>query len=135
MIESAEEFRRLRTSEDPADYERAANDEAPFVVWNDIIQNIPEMRFWVAHNKTVPQEIMRALIEVGDARTRSMIAMKRSLPETLQKVLAVDADEGVRLSLCRNKKVAASVLAILVDDPWVTIAEEAQEKLQQRDTG
>lgn len=132
MIESAAEFRRLRMSEQPADYERPASEEVPVGVWRDIIHNDPEMRFWVGHNKTVPSEILSELIEVGDARTRSMVASKRSLPEALQLKLTADVDEGVRLSLCRNRKVALSVLAILVDDSWETIADEAREKLEQR---
>lgn len=54
MIESADEFVRLRTSADPAEYQRAARDDATERTWRDVIARFPEMRFWVAQNKTVP---------------------------------------------------------------------------------
>ena len=53
-IESAEEFIRLRTSEDEAEYRRAASEEAPDQVWAALIEQHPEVRFWVAQNKTSP---------------------------------------------------------------------------------
>ncbi len=56
MINSADDFVRLRCSEDRNEYERAAWDEAPLEVWLDVIERFPDMRFWVACNKTVPME-------------------------------------------------------------------------------
>ena len=41
MITSAEEFRDLRLSEDPAEYDRAAMEEAPLQVWRDVISRFP----------------------------------------------------------------------------------------------
>lgn len=48
MIKSASEFVRLVESDKPADRHRAAWDSAPTQVWRDIIENYPDMRFWVA---------------------------------------------------------------------------------------
>jgi hypothetical protein len=61
MINSAEEFVRLRNSELPEDYLRSANEEAPIHVWYDILLRFPTMREWVVHNRTVPLEILEVL--------------------------------------------------------------------------
>jgi hypothetical protein len=70
MIRSAEEFIRLRTSEDAADYLRAATDDASLEVWQEIITHHADMRSWVAHNKTVPVEILwvLAIAEIAQKR-------------------------------------------------------------------
>ncbi|MGO4249462.1 hypothetical protein AB4Y87_19790 [Paenarthrobacter sp. RAF54_2] len=76
MIQSAAEFVRLRSSEDPAEYHRAAHEEADVSVWLDVIDKYPDMRFWVAHNKTVPLEILELLASDPDVRVRSFVATK-----------------------------------------------------------
>lgn len=78
MIESAEEFVRLRTSSDPSGYGRAAQDEATVETWRDVIARFPDMRFWVAQNKTVPLVILEELRSDPDERVRSMVRAKRS---------------------------------------------------------
>ena len=78
VIESAEEFVRLRSSEDPAEYNRAAHDSASVSTWLDVIERYPEMREWVAHNKTVPLEILEQLRNDPDERVRWMVLKKRS---------------------------------------------------------
>jgi hypothetical protein len=78
VIESAEEFVRLRTSEDPSEYNRAAHDEATIETWREIIGRFPDMRFWVAHNKTLPLVILEELRRDPDERVRSMVRAKRS---------------------------------------------------------
>ena len=44
MINSAEEFVRLRSSELPEEYWRAAHEEVPDAVWLDVIARFPDMR-------------------------------------------------------------------------------------------
>ena len=58
MINSAEEFILLRNSETRDEYIRAASEDASDLVWIDIISRFPEMREWVAYNKTVPLNIL-----------------------------------------------------------------------------
>jgi len=65
-ITSADEFVRLRTSESPEDYRRAASEDAPLDVWYAVIADHPEMRFWVAQNKTVPTAVLELLSEDAD---------------------------------------------------------------------
>ena len=116
MIESAEQFRSLRESELPNEYSRAAHDDAPLQVWLDIIDRMPDLRFWVAQNKTVPISVLETLADDTDPRVRDMVARKRKLPEALQIKLARDSDPAVRCTLAQNAKLAPRALAILTDD-------------------
>jgi len=63
VIESAEEFLRLRSSSAKSEYDRATYEETAIVVWLNVIRNYPEFREWVVHNKTVPLEILEYLVE------------------------------------------------------------------------
>lgn len=51
MIESVDEFIRLRTSDEPAEYSCAEREPAPREA---LVDGHAEMRFWVAQNKTEP---------------------------------------------------------------------------------
>lgn len=129
MISTAEEFKRLRESDDPAEYARAATEEAPIEVWNDVLIRYPEMASWVAHNKTVPAEILTVLACHESAHVRSFVAAKRSLPKELMLQLARDQDDAVRMSLVRNKRVSESALHVLADDRWQEVANHAKRCL------
>jgi len=78
VIESADEFVRLRTSEEPTEYHRAANEPAAEAIWREIIDRFTQMRFWVAHNKTVPLSILEVLGSDPDERVRSMVRAERT---------------------------------------------------------
>lgn len=54
MISTSEEFAQLGTSDNPAEYSRSASEHVEMPVWLEIIDRYPEMRVWLAHNKTVP---------------------------------------------------------------------------------
>ena len=116
MIKSAEEFMRLRLSEKPDEYLRAAWEEAPLAVWVEVIEQYPEMRFWVAHNKTVPSGVLEILADDPCWRVRHMVASKNKLPEHIQLKLAKDDDSSVRQRVVYNKKVSLSALKILEQD-------------------
>jgi hypothetical protein len=102
MIESADEFYRLRTSKNPAEYERAVHDGAPEEVWRAVLARYPEMRFWVAQNKTVPVHVLDTLADDPDWPVRHMVARKRKMPESVQRRLARDAYDGGRRALVRH---------------------------------
>jgi len=129
MITNAEEFLRLRTSTNPDEYHRAAHEPAPESVWRDVITRYPEMRSWVAHNKTVPLAILDTLSTDPDPQVRSQVAMKRKLPEPLQLRLAHDPDGGVRYQLACNAKVTRNILQLLAGDEESFIRERAQQRL------
>src|SRR5689334_1482095 len=95
MIRDAEEFVRLRLSEAPEEYLRAATESADLSVWQGVIAKFPEMKRWVVHNKTIPIEILHLLSEDPAPEVRAAIAMKNKLPSELMTTLARDRDEGV----------------------------------------
>ena len=79
MISSAAEFVQLRTSEDREEYGRAANDPASLQVWLEVVRTHPELKVWVAHNKTIQIEILELLSTDPDSEVRVSVAAKRKL--------------------------------------------------------
>jgi hypothetical protein len=132
MIRNAQEFVRLRISEDPSEYQRAANEEASDEVWLDVIRNHPQMRVWVIHNKTVPLAILELLSRDTDAEVRSAVAMKRKLTTSLRERLARDQDASVRVRVVYNAKCEPEILKLLAADPESFVREAARKKLQER---
>ncbi len=132
MIESAEEFVRLRTSCRPEEYLRAAEEEAATDVWIAVIQRYPDMRSWVAHNKSVPIEVLALLAVDPDPDVRSVVADRRKLTPELFRLLGADRDEAVRARIAYNKKVPLEVLGTLAADPAELVREAAQICLERR---
>jgi hypothetical protein len=131
VIETAAEFIELRSSDVLEEYTRAAHEEAPLTVWKQVIEEFPEYRFWVAHNKTVPVEILRVLSADPDRKVRDMVARKRKLPEELQLILARDSDDGVRMALACNRKATEATLGILASDSCEDVREKAASRLTE----
>lgn len=129
MITSAEEFVRLRTSDDLAEQKRAAWAEAPEGIWLDVIARFPEMRGWVAHNKMVPVNVLSVLATDVDCRVRCAVARKRKLSLELFALLARDEDALVRHTIACNARVPAEVLRDLAADREHCVAEAARERL------
>lgn len=130
MIASAEEFVRLRLSDEPEEYGRSASDNANESVWMDVINNYPDMRSWVAHNKTVPLSILRILSTDSDSDVRIAVASKRKLDESLFETLALDIDESVRQSIAYNKKTPLKVLKLLSEDKEELVRNVALDRLE-----
>ncbi|MEV5960989.1 hypothetical protein AB0L70_04455 [Kribbella sp. NPDC051952] len=135
IIESADEFVRVRFSDDPEEYGRAARGSASLEVWLDVIERYPDARFWVAHNKTVPLEILERLVADPDWRVRSMVASKRkATPEILAR-LADDEHDSVRLTVAYHRNTSEQTLLQMVDDPWEDIRAKVDERLNPPDQG
>lgn len=130
MIESAEEFVQLRSSADPAEYARAAHEEASLQVWLQVIERYPEMRPRVAQNKRVPVEILELLSRDEDEGVRWFVASKRRLPERIQLRLAFIESESVQRRLVENAKATEAVLEALSRDRDPYIREKARERLE-----
>jgi hypothetical protein len=130
MISSAEEFVQLRRSEDQEEYSRSSQEEASIEVWSAVLDNYPDMAFWVAQNKTVPYEILEVLASHSDGRVRSMVASKNKLKEALLLKLASDKDDSVRMSVARHKKATVDVLNQLKNDSWEEISIVALERIK-----
>lgn len=131
MIRSAEEFVALRTSDDLAEQRRAAIEPAEEQVWLDVVARHPEMRVWVARNKTVPAALLSQLARDTDPIVRREVAGKHKTPLDLLRVLAADEDELVRRAVARHKRADRQVLGQLADDPSAAVREVARDNLQR----
>lgn len=77
MILSAQEFVRLRQSDKPEEYNRAASEEISEAVCFEVIEKYPDMKAWVAHNKKVPLSVLKHLADVPDPWVRVSVGEKR----------------------------------------------------------
>lgn len=128
-IRSAAEFISLRDSDDPELYARAAEDDAPIDVWRDLIAHYPGYRKWVAHNKTVPVDILRALATDEDQEVRFFVSMKRKLTPDILELLSRDVDSGIRLQVAQHRKTSEETLRQLAGDPWERVRDAARSRL------
>lgn len=132
MITSPEEFVALRQSNSPSDQTRASQDEASLEVWLAVIAAYPEMRQWVAHNKTVPAAVLQTLASDPDPAVRWEVAGKRKLDPAVLRMLADDEDDSVRVRVARHHRTETEVLSALAhDESWV-VREAAQGVLASR---
>lgn len=122
----------LRQSDSPSDQTRATQDEASLEVWLGVIAAYPEMRQWVAHNKTVPHAVLQVLATDPDPVVRWWVAGKRKLDSAVLRMLAADEDESVRARVARHRRTEPEVLSALAhDESWV-VREAAEEVLASR---
>ncbi|RRV05653.1 hypothetical protein EGJ27_17735 [Pseudomonas sp. v388] len=131
MINSAEEFVLLRSSEIKIEYDQSTHDEAPICVWLDVIKRYPEYRTWVAHNKTVPIEVLEVLCGF-DEKIRRDVARKRKLSLALFERLANDPSSTVRVAVAVNKKTPLHLLEKLIHDNEAHVAEIARRHYKNR---
>ncbi len=129
MIDSVDEFIRLRGSSDSRDYRRSVTDEAPEQVWLDIVREHPGERVGVVQNKTVPLSVLHVLAVDADPRVRFMVAMKRKLTPEILDILALDTDESVRMQVARHRNTSAASLQMLLDDEWGEIRDHVRSRL------
>ena len=128
-ITSAEEFRRLRLSEDPLENDRSAWATMPLTVWRQLVHEYPDMRVWTAHNRSCPPEILTELAADADWRVRARVLSRRSCPPELLERLATDPHDAVRNLVATHRSSPRAAVAHLVDDPWPAIAEAARARL------
>lgn len=131
MINTAEEFVKLRESNIEKEYNRAARESASIDVWLDVIKRYPYMREWVAYNKSVQNEVLQILVNDKDPKVRWMVATRRTAGEKILFKLADDEDEGVRRRVIFNPKVSKSILEKLINDPLEDLRILAKEKLKK----
>lgn len=131
MITSAEEFIRLRDSDEKLEYDRSAMDEAPLSVWYEVIEKFPEYSRWVAHNKTVPLEVLERLAEADDM-TKQFVARKRKLSHSLFERLADDDSRTVRIAIAANRKAPMYILQKLLCDEDESVSSAAKYNCLRR---
>lgn len=133
MIVSPSEFVALRLSDSPSEQMRASYEEASLDVWLGVIAAYPDMRRWVAHNKTVPHAILEVLARDEDPAVRRAVAFKRKAQPALLRLLAQDKDESVRARVARHRRTETEVLRLLAEDESWFVREEAEEALASRE--
>jgi hypothetical protein len=129
MIDSVDEFIRLRYSDDPNEYRRAASEPAALEVWLELIEQHPDSRVWVARNKTVPVEVLSILAGDPSPDVRFAVSTKRKLTPELLERLADDPDESVRLQVARHQNTPKETLERLGQDDWENVASVVAERL------
>lgn len=132
VIETADEFIRLVESDDPAERRRAAWETADLRVWMTLVTEHPEMRFWVAHNRTIPQEVMRVLAADEDWRVRDRIATKNSCPSDILEALSSDSHDAVASAVAGHPNTPSSALRRLARYPWEQVSGKAIRQLADR---
>lgn len=131
MINSAEEFIALRSSDLKSEYDRAAMEEVPISVWREIIIKYPNYRRWVSHNKPVPLEILEELC-IFDSTTRQSVARKRKLSLAMFELLSKDVSDVVRVAIAANRKTPIAILEQLLTDKDEDVASVARLNLDER---
>ena len=132
MIETVDEFIRLVESDDPAERRRAAWEAADLQVWMTLVTEHPEMRFWVAHNRTIPQEVMQVLAADEDWRVRDRIATKNSCPSDILETLSSDSHDAVASAVAGHPNTPISALRRLAKYPWEQVSSKAIRQLADR---
>lgn len=132
MIHSAEEFVALRSSDVREEYIRACHDDAPMDVWKAVVERFPEMRVWVARNKSIPPEIVTRLSTDLDPLVREAVARKRKAPEDVLALLARDPSQMVRQAVAANRRAEPTLLRVLANDEVESVASVARQNLADR---
>lgn len=133
MIQSADEFKYLRLSENIEEQYRASNDDANKEVWIEVINKFPKLREWVAHNKKIQIEILEKLTLDSNPKVRCVVARKRKINDKIFEILKNDLTEEVRYDLLSNTKISIEKKRkIKVDDSdWLQgILKEIEDALR-----
>ncbi|MEU8222521.1 hypothetical protein [Kribbella sp. NPDC048915] len=125
MIGSADEFVGLRRSWDGTDWQRIKRDEAPLEVWLEIVREHPDMRFWVAFNRTLPAEVVRLLSQDSDWRVRARIASRKDAPGDVLAALSADPHDAVAASVAGNPGTPDDALTRLTGHHWDQVRSKA----------
>lgn len=130
MIETTDEFIQLVDSDVDEERRRAALEDAPLDVWMNLVEHHPEFRFAIAHNKTIPDEVLRLLARDPDWRVRQGVASKRRCPPDILAVLATDENESIASTVAGHPNTPPEALLALADHPWKVIREKVARRTE-----
>jgi len=105
MMQSAEEFVSLRTSDDPHAYGRAASEDASIDTWLD------------------------GRARDADPLVREAVVFKRKLDSQLFKLLSNDPEEMVRQRIAYNRRTPTDILDRLASDESSIVSDTARKRL------
>lgn len=129
-IRSAEQFIKLRESDRPEDYRQATWGQATDSVWFEIIDRYPNMRRWVAQNKTLSAPVLMRLAGDSDVRVRYGVATTPGLGEGVLDVLMNDVDASIRRVIVTQDNLSPDQLKRLAADSDADVAGDAAEQLE-----
>ncbi|WP_125832026.1 hypothetical protein [Pseudomonas sp. v388] len=122
---------RLRSSQIKLEYDRSALEEVPIEVWYELVNDHPDYRQWVIHNKIVPLEILEYLYKIYSS-LKLHIARKRKLSVELFERLSDDPDRYVRSIIAINRKTPLPLLERLMRDKVKDVAKSARRSHAER---
>jgi hypothetical protein len=132
MIETVDEFIRLVKSDDPDERRRSAWEDALPQVWRSLVKGHPEMRFWVAHNRTVPEEMLRILAVDPEWRVRHRVASRRSCSSDILELLSNDTNDSIASLVAGHPNTPSLALRRLAQYPWDQVSTKAIRQLSER---
>lgn len=132
MIETVAEFIRLVESDDPDERRRSAWEDALPQVWKSLVEDHPDMRYWVAHNRTVPEEVLRILAADPEWRVRHRVASRRSCPSDILELLSNDTHDSIASLVAGHQNTPSSALWRLARYPWDQVSTKAIRQLSER---
>ena len=132
MIVTIEEYLRLADSDSKEDTERTVHEELSSEVISKIINEYPEKKCWLIHNKKIPLSVLKVLSIDCDEEIRFTIAMKRKCDRELFETLMKDSAYSVRMAIVRNKKIPLDLLESMKNDFEIEISEEAGRIFENR---
>jgi hypothetical protein len=140
MINSVEEFIKLRKSQNPEEYNRANDDFLPDDVAFDLIENYPEMREYVSVNSTISLKVLNRLADDEDWLVRlGVLEMHpftgkkaHTLDRHLLDKLSKDEDESIRRRVSCHPDTPIDILERLIHDPSEDCVEFAKKNLARK---
>jgi hypothetical protein len=132
LISNIDEYIKLADNDNLEDNNRVKNEELSSSVIFEIIQNYPERKSWLVHNKHIPIEILKLLSKDEDIDVRFTIAMKKKCNRSIFEVLMNDSDFSVRMAIVRNNKLPIDLLEKMLNDSEPEISDEAMNMLKKR---
>jgi hypothetical protein len=113
VIDNAREWIRLRSSDDSDDNHRAATETVPLAVWMQIHSKAPDLRAFIAYNRTSPPEMLAILARDENRLVRHAVAERHDAPVSALRELADDVDERVRVLVAGHPSTQRDVLQYL----------------------
>ncbi len=104
----------------------------PLAVWQLLVQEYPDYRFWAAHQVHCPAPIVRRLAIDPDWRVRLRVAQKRNLPADLFPVFAADPDDSIRKAIAAHPKAPTALVEALAEDGEREVSRLARDNLEVR---
>lgn len=103
--------------------------KAQLSVWFQLLRDQPLQGFAMADRPETPEEVLTCLAVFGDQRTRSRIAMRNKLSETLSELLETDPLVGSATHPVHAPDIDEEKLKRFLSHRWPTVRSAAAARL------